>query len=46
MHLTMYVPNVTSLDIQENIGELKYQQKITITPREKEKWILNKQRRR
>lgn len=46
MHLTMYVPNLISLDIEENFAELKYQQKLTTTPRVKENLKLIKQGRR
>ena len=43
MHLTMYVPNVTSLDIQAKIVGPKCQHQIIITPRVKEKWTMKKQ---
>lgn len=42
MHLTIHVPNVTSLDIKERIIELKYIQKIRQRTKEKEKWTLRK----
>ena len=45
MHITMYLLNVTSLDIQANTVGLKYQQKIT-TPRVKANWTLIKTKRR
>ena len=46
IHLTKYVSNVLSLDIQENTAKLKYQNQIPITPKIKEKWKLRKQERR
>ena len=40
MHLTMHVPNVTSLDIKERIVGLKYIQKTRQKTKVKAKWTL------